>query len=129
MRKRTWRTVLVSLNLALAACVSTGEHASLEQRLSDRGYRQGEAVRDIQNYRLNGWNHLDSKHIIIDTGPSRRYLVSLRVPCHELSAVETIGFTNTAGQLTKFDSIRLKDSAGIRRECPIDAIYTLEKTE
>lgn len=129
MRKLLYSTVLAGLSLALAACVSTSEQPSLEQRLSDRGYRQGEAIRDIQNYRLNGWNYLDSKHLIIDTGPSQRYLVSLRIPCHELSTVETIGFTNTAGQLTKFDSILLRDSAGIRRDCPIDNIYKLEKTE
>src|SRR5690554_5450044 len=126
--KITIRGIVLSGILILpVGCASTGQAPTLQQQLADRGYVQGESLRNIQNYRLNGWTHLDSRHLIIETGPSDRYLVSLRTTCHELSSTQDIGFTSTAGQLTRFDSVIFTDSAGMRRDCPIDDLQRLER--
>lgn len=122
------RSILLGATIAsLAGCATHREAPTLQQQLAKRGYTQGETVRDIQNYRLNGWNYVDSRHLIIDTGPSDRYLVTLRVSCHELSSTQDIGFTSTAGKLTRFDSVLLRDSSGMRRDCPIEELQRLQK--
>ena len=122
-------SLALAIGFSVASCAHQGAPLSLEQQLAERGYTQGEAVRDIQNYRVDGWNYLDSQHLIINTGPSDRYLVTLRTHCHALSSTESIVFTDTAGRLTRFDSVVVEDSAGLRRDCPIEALEKLQKLD
>lgn len=118
--------IVSAVAAVITACAYQGVAPTVQQQLAERGYVVGEEVRDIQNYRVDGWNHLDSRHLIINTGPSERYLLSLRIDCHALSSSEDIGFTHTAGRLTRFDSVILQDTAGLRRDCPIDRIEKLQ---
>lgn len=125
------RTMAAALVAALAAfvagCASTGEPASLEARLAERGYVLGKTVDRIRQYRLNGWNYLDRTHVIIHTGPSRRQLVTLRNTCNNLGSVEVLAFTTTTGDLTRFDKAIIRGSGGIREECVIESIHELDK--
>lgn len=121
---------LFPLLLVLPGCASAPQdEVTVEDRLAQRGYQRGEAVRSIQNYRLDGWHFLDSRNLMIETGPRQRYLVQLRVPCPELSTANSIGFTSTAGQLTHFDKIVLEEASGTRRDCIIDQLYRLNPLE
>ncbi len=118
---------LFPLLLALSGCASPPrEEVTVEDRLAQRGYQRGETVRSIQNYRLDGWHFLDSRNLMIETGPRQRYLVQLRASCPELSTASSIGFTSTAGQLSHFDKIVLEDGSGMRRDCIIDQLYRLK---
>jgi hypothetical protein len=110
-----------SVGYALAA----GD-VSLQERLTTLGYERGEAVEKVQNYRVDGWNYIDDKNILIYAGPSTRYLISTLTSCSDLSSAEHIGFSSTANSLTKFDKIVVRGPGGMIRNCPIDAIYRLD---
>jgi len=116
----------VLLTAASAGNVLAADEAPLQERLTKLGYAQGEAVEKVQNYRVDGWNYLDDKHIMIYAGPSTRYLISTMTSCSDLSSAERIGFSSTANSLTKFDKIVVRGVGGIIRNCPIDAIYRLD---
>lgn len=120
----------VLLGNAFTGNVATAdETATLEARLSKLGYTQGEPLESISDYRVDGWNYIDDKHVMIYTRVSKRTLLTLLSDCPELSGVEHIGFSTTATKLTKFDKIVVRDSGGIRRDCQINAIHQLNSTK
>jgi len=99
----------------------------LAARLSKLGYVQAESVERVPNYRVDGWNYLDDRHIMIYAGPSQRFLITTLVNCPDLSSAEHIGFTSTTRNLTKFDKLVVRGAGGIVQNCPIDEIRTLSK--
>ena len=115
----------------LAACAGTPYEGgkSVELQLQEKGLQISEQVDRIHNYRLSGWSELDRYNVIIRTGPSKRFLVSLKNPCDGLSSAETIGFKTTTGSLTRFDSLQVRGSPGFVERCLIDSLYKLEKIE
>jgi hypothetical protein len=106
-------------------------HADTDQALIDKlarqHYQQGPAVEAINDYELDGWNYIDPTHIVIHTGPSRHYLISLMSRCHDLSSAENIAFTTTTSKLTRYDKLIVRSPGGIRQDCPIQQINTLTK--
>jgi hypothetical protein len=137
---RRWYAPLIMLlvagwtGVALAADDAAADRAqrdqqALEQKLTRFGYTPGAVVDDIQGYKLNGWNYLDRRHVMIHTGPSERYLVTLMVSCHDLSTAENIGFSTTATKLSKFDKLVVRGSGGMKQECPITELRKLTKIE
>ncbi len=117
-------TALCLGNAALAA-----DQATLETRLTKLGYAQGEKVDSIHDYRIDAWNYLDDRHIMIYTGASSRALISLQTSCYELSGAEHIGFSTTARNLTKFDKVVVRGAGGIIRDCQISEINLLTKKD
>lgn len=97
-------------------------------KLDKLGYRQGESIERINNYRVDGWNYLDDKHIVIYAGPSKRFLLTTLIDCSDLSSAEHIGFTSTTNSLTKFDKLIVRGVAGMIRHCPIAEIKILQKS-
>lgn len=113
--------------LALTACVAnTAPTVPLAQKLQDQGYRVGAEVKRVSNFRLNGWSEVDDRHIMMTSGVSQRYLVSLRSRCFNLAGAQTIAYTTTVGSLTVSDSILVKDFSRIAERCPIQSIFQLE---
>lgn len=122
---RTIISITMGALLTLGGCATSHQNEPLEVRLADRNLQQGEAVERIQNYRINGWNALDEEHLIIETGPSERYLVTLMTHCAGLRSSETVGFSTTTGGVTRFDDITVSGPGGIVEECPIKSIHRL----
>lgn len=117
-----------TLLLALASVAAAPLAATdWQQRLEKSGYRVTDETAEIQNYRLSGWNALDDRHLTINTGPGKRYLVTFRSPCRELRGSETIAFSNTVNRLTKFDKAIVRGNGGITENCFIESIHVLEK--
>lgn len=114
--------------LSLTACATGNANLSLEEKLAKREYSQGKEVDEVSNYRVDGWNYLDEKHVILNAGPSRNYLISLTIRCTDLRSAEAIGFTSTNTRLTRFDKIVVGTETG-ERSCSIDRIYQLDKME
>lgn len=110
----------------LGACANSPR--STEQILSDRGFQLGESVERIQDYRISGWNYVDERHVIFNAGPSRNYLITLKIDCRGLSSAENIGFSSTTGDVTKFDKVVVGTPIGPRR-CPIDTLTKLENID
>ncbi|MET0379836.1 MAG: DUF6491 family protein [Spongiibacteraceae bacterium] len=113
----------------VASADGTGNTPSktLTEKLEKYKYQQGEPVDYINNYELDGWNYIDRTHIVIHTGPSRDYLVTVMTPCNDLSTAENIAFTTTTSKLTKFDKLMVRGAGGIVQHCPITQINTLKK--
>lgn len=134
MPRRFARPTIFPLALFMA-CLLTGTAATaddsppLESRLSKLGYTQGEPVKSISNYRVDSWNYIDDKHVMISTGVSSRVLLTLLSTCPDLSSAEHIGFSSTANQLTTFDRIVVRGAGGIRHDCQITEIHQLNSTK
>ncbi len=130
MFKLPFFPVLTTMAMVLGACATSPEMSlTLEQKLEARNYTVGEEVKQIRNYRLNGWNTLDSKHVIMRVGASEHYLVSLRNSCYELSSAANIAFTTTVGNLSVHDKLLVKGPAGIIEHCFIEALNKLQKKD
>lgn len=115
--------------LLLTACASTtGEPDSLQGQLARNRYELGLAVTEIRDYRLTGWNAVDDRHLIIHTGPSDSYLISLTVACRNLRTAENIALSTTAGNVTHLDKVIVHNRpTGVTEHCPIESIHALER--
>ncbi len=125
-----WKTLMGTVSaLVLAACASaTPDPLSLERELEQRRYALGEPVERIRDYRLNGWNSVDNTHLIIHTGPSDAYLLTLRSPCHNLRTAENIALSTTAGSLTRLDKVVVRSAPdGYTEHCVIVEMNELER--
>ena len=119
---------LSTMAIVLCACAISPEiPLTLEQKLEARNYTVGEEVKRIRNYRINGWNYLDSTHVVMTAGASERYLVTLRNRCSELSSATNIAFTTTVGNLSVHDKILVKGLTNFIDHCFIQSLNKLEK--
>lgn len=118
------------LVLTLGACASTpnAEKPSLDQQLAERGYKTGDKVDRIADYRIDGWNSIDRRNLIFNAGANRNYLLKLKFDCPGLTSAETIGFTSTVSFVTPLDKLVVRD-AGFDNQCPIEEIRELKKTK
>jgi hypothetical protein len=130
------RLIAATVLTLLTACASTtSKPLNPEQLALSKGYLLGNPVKDIRNYTLNGWNYVNDRAIIIDSSVNKRYLVTLRDRCHELSSRESIGTTATAGSMRAgLDAVLVRrDGAGRSlnsfdtHKCYIDKIYMISK--
>lgn len=122
------RTFIAALSFAVfgaAVAVAEQNNDALQQRLDRLGLQPGETVDRIQNYRVDGWNYLDDRHIMIFAGPSRRFLIGLMSNCIGLSSAQRIGFTTTATQLTRFDRLVVRGPGRMQQTCPISEMREL----
>lgn len=121
--------VLLSV-VMLGACAATApeEPPTLEERLQQKDYLLGAPVREVQDYRLTGWNYVDDEHLIIHSGPSEYYLLSLSMKCRNLRSAEDVALSTTAGKLTHLDKVIVRSGpSGYTERCPIKAINVLER--
>ena len=124
------RFFMLAILVVLASCATTGgQEISLEQKLADKGYKLGEPVERILQWRLDSWVYLDRGHVIMQTEPSTWYLVSLKNSCQGLGQAENIAFTTTTSQLTRFDKLVVRGAGKIREDCYIDTLHKLEKVK
>ncbi|MDB6061588.1 MAG: hypothetical protein JWM78_1691 [Verrucomicrobiaceae bacterium] len=123
-------TSAILLGDVIAGSVALADEAStLDTKLTKLGYAQGDVVDNIRDYRIDGWNYLDDKHIMIYSGASSRTLITLQTSCYELSGAENLGFSTTARNLTKFDKVVVRGPGGIPRQCQISEIRQLNSTK
>jgi hypothetical protein len=114
--------------LMVTACASNpGQSISLEENLAQRGFAIGQPVKRINNYQINGWNSVDLKHVIINFGASRDYLVTLRTSCDGVLSAELLSFSTTVGFLSDKDKLLVRNAGHHLSHCYIDTIHELEK--
>jgi hypothetical protein len=119
----------VPLTGVLLGCATSAEAPlTLYQMLDERELRLAEPVDRIYDYRISGWNYLDREHLILLDGASRKYLVTLKNPCHGLQSSEVIAHTSTVSTLTTFDKFLVRDVGGIVDQCYIQSLHRLEKS-
>jgi hypothetical protein len=122
-------TVLLTGVLAACAGMQRTPGPSLDpQQLDNRGYRLGEEVRRVPAFEISGWNYIDERHMQIEGGPGRVYLVTFRYPCHELAGADRIGYTDSVGTFGRNDRIVVFE-AGRRVDCPVGKLHKLERID
>ena len=123
-------SVVQACGVALLAVACADQPASpqtLAEKLAARGYEQGQKVGAIRRVNIDGWNTLDSSHVIIDAGPSRYFLVTLSFACSGVDFEQGLHFTTTPpGDLTTLDMIVVPQPGGAQH-CPIKSINELHK--
>jgi len=114
--------------LILSSCAGNpADSIPLEEKLERQGYVIGQPIKRINNYQVNGWASVDLKHIIINFGPSRDFLVTLRSPCVGVLDAASLAFSTTIGYLSDKDKLLVRDDGGHLSNCFIDTIHELEK--
>lgn len=131
------RTTISALLLVLLAtgCAGTGDGANREAERADRIYRtltsmglvRGETVRRVANFRINGWNDIDDRTLVLTAGVRERYLVELLAPCQGLSSSFGIGLASDTGSLMATDAILVRGLGRRPERCAIKAIWALEE--
>ena len=129
MRLKKPAISILALAFSLAGCASNpDQELTLDQRLAKRNYTLGKTVDRIEDYRIMGFNSLDDFHVIIQSSPTRSYLVTLRIRCHNLDTAENLAFSTTVGSLTDKDKLIVRSgSSGYTEECFIDSLQELNK--
>ncbi|MGA9572416.1 MAG: DUF6491 family protein [Lysobacterales bacterium] len=118
----------VILVLMLVSCASQAPvSVPLEEKLAQQGFTLGEQVNKVINFQVSGWNNVDRKHVIMNFGASRNYLVTLRTSCNSLLGATVISFSTTVGMLTDNDKLLVRDSSQHIAQCYISTIHELEK--
>ena len=82
-------------------------------------------VKEIENFRLDGWGNIDNQALILHAGPSRDYLIVLRRPVYNINSIENIGISNIGGRVSSGDTIVVGDSYS-QDSYIIQKIYELE---
>jgi hypothetical protein len=121
--------IVILSSLAVACANSTYQEVPLEEKLAQRGYAIGEPVKRINDYQINSWNSVDRKHVIINFGASRNYLVTLRTSCDGLLDATLLSFSTTVGFLTDKDKLLVRDGGNHLLQCYIQTIHELEKVK
>lgn len=124
------KTVYISLlMLFLSSCATSNVEVPTPQELAaDKGYVLGGEVDKINNYRIDGWQHVSNRALMINGGPSEKYLLTFKTSCNNLSSTEVIGYTTTTSHLTRLDGVVVKDRlGGYEEKCYIDRMYEVTK--
>jgi hypothetical protein len=118
-RYRALRTIALVLPLCwLSACSGIPRQARDSERLERYQQYAGPPIDGFPYFsQINGWNTIDSTHVVVWTGASNAYLISVMSPCTDLAFADRIGLTKTAGQVTRLDSVIVR-----HWRCPIKEI-------
>lgn len=128
MKRMFAKNVLTAMLASmLAACANNPPETSLDEKLAQLGYSLGEPVRRVINFQISGWNSVDRKHVIMNFGASRYYLLTLRTSCDGLRSATVLNFSTTAGSLTANDKLLVRNDSHHLSQCFISTIHELQK--
>jgi hypothetical protein len=130
MKTRYFISLLLTTFIAACSSTNTTSTNSTPSELAiSKGYTLDQPIKSIKNYRLSGWNYVNSKAVIISTRGSDQYLLTLKNACHNLNHQSSIGTTATVNELyAAFDAVVVRDENNFEIKCYIDEIYKLTKT-
>jgi len=87
----------------------------------------------ITSFSFQGWRSLDNYHFIINTSPTKRYLIQLNSYCADLRFATAIIINNNGNSLqSKFDSIHVTEGLSGKRsgiKCIIKSIYKISREQ
>lgn len=123
--------LIVTLLVLLSGCATNGMSRLEREQAYDEFIvtEKLESLNRITAFRYSGWTDLRSdRHLILNVGVNRYYLLALRNSCFDLDHSLTIKVNNTGSSLqARFDSISV---AGNRHQkCFIDRIYKITKEQ
>ena len=101
--------------------------AALAKRLDELGYSDKAEIKRLSQFRLNGWSYVDNYHVVINSSPSKHYLVRFRTRCHDLRQATGIAFKTTVGSVSRGDKMILQDLGERFQDCWVDSIFELTR--
>ena len=122
------RVALCVAAVLASACGSapSSDSYAFRQHLETLGYRAGAPVESIPHFRIDGFSVVDDTRVILHSGPARSYLVAVSSSCIGLATAQRLGYTASAGALTRFDKLILIGADNNPR-CSLDSIVALER--
>lgn len=128
MNIRVYKPVSGILLLALlTACTTTP--LQIDSRYD---FTEFEQVDYITRSSISGWQAIDSQSLIVETGPSRFYLLILNHPMRDLNYAESIAISATGNRIeAKFDCVEAIGPQCTGGDIPaaINRIYRLDDRE
>lgn len=116
----------VGILTAFAASLPASARTSLDDALAESGYRLGEAVERVPNFRIDGWQRVDARHIVVFDDASRGYLVTFEYPCNGLGGKQVVAWPRSPGILAPRDEFRVQHEGRTADRCHVDALHRLE---
>jgi hypothetical protein len=86
-------------------------------------------VESIPHFRIDGFKVIDSMHVVIYTGQRQDHVITLRDPCAGLDSAVRLGYTTSAGALTRFDKLFPFDRDRSEQPCLVARIQTLKRVQ
>ena len=119
-------TILILLLLLSACETNTRERPDFLAYANAEGLT---ALKKVQQFRFQGWQPLDDRHLILRSSQQRSYLIRLMSPCTELPFAQQIFLQQDFATIlnTKFDSIKVPGQ--FTQECSIEQIFQLDKEQ
>jgi Family of unknown function (DUF6491) len=123
------RIASLSCAALLAACAGapTPESRVWIGTLEAMHFKPDVEVESIPNFRIDGFKVVDAMHVVLHTGARASHVVSLREPCNGLAGAVRLGYTTSAGALTRMDKLIPVDRDRSEAPCPIARIHTLRQ--
>lgn len=122
--------VAAPLALALTACQGVPGTDWTERQVEDvleaMRVTVDEEVDNISNFRLNGWNRVNDRNLVVTAGVHDHYLLQLVEPCFGLEYAFRIAVQSRGINLTRFDDVIVNGLHDGPERCRIDRIYKLE---
>lgn len=124
-------TVSIALAISLSACAGTAPEAdkSVDEILAEKNLKIVEEVRQLINFNIRGWQYVNLQNVVLEDGPSKKYLVELNNPCRNLDYAQRIAFTSFGRVVSKNEKLIVTDGPGHVENCFMKAFYLLEKIE
>jgi len=111
-----------ALAVLASACSSIPPRARMADKLQEYQAAAGEPVDSVRYTRLRSWEPLGERHVLIQMGPRKLYLVSLDHPCPELPWANSISVTSSTGRVhALFDNVQVRD-----QRCRIGQIQPID---
>ena len=86
----------------------------------------GERIKQIRfANQIDSWRALDNRHLVLEQGPMRTYLIRLKSTCFQLKYARHVGITSSNNTIyAGFDYVTADGE-----QCPIESIDRVTKSE
>jgi Family of unknown function (DUF6491) len=91
---------------------------AVQQRYSDYA---GNPVESFTSYNINGWEPLARNKLLVWTGVSQAYLLTVWDTCRDLQFADRIGVTSTGHSISHFEKVIVGSE-----HCPISEIRPVD---
>lgn len=121
----------VAFAISLSACAGTAPEAdkSVDEILAEKNLKIVEPVKQLINFNIRGWQYVNLQNVVLEDGPSKKYLVELNNPCRNLQFAQRIAFTSFGRVVSRNEKLIVTDGPGHVENCFMKAFYLLEKIE
>jgi hypothetical protein len=126
--QRSFARFAIAFVVLLVAAMSVGAETR-ERQLANLALFQefaGEPVDQIRKFNLDRWQALGPKHLAVWAHVNDAFLIEVTTPCIGLEYADVISITSSAGFVSRFDRVLVKEISGVEYRCPIKEIRPVD---